>query len=564
MSKKLAITVAGAVSLGSYEAGVLYEVVTAIGAHNDHPATKAKPEESIEIDVLTGASAGGMTATIAAQKLLFEADSLTQPYNNSFYRPWVKDISLDGLLALQQGEDATHSILSSELVEDISRKHLTLRYTSHVAPVQKKHPAAAKKIYLGLALSNLNGVDYKRSISPTGDFRYTRYQDELTKLLDSDKSADDSLAVWEILRNAAVACGAFPFAFRTKDLARNESEYADEFLIPFASEVRAFTYTDGGTFQNEPLGLAKNLVDEIDPGHLDTENRFYLFVAPGARGGTSSSQFREKIANLSATGKELIAAIFQQARFHDWIMAENVNAQVRLFDERALELHRGFLAPPGTAGAIDSEKIEPAARQLLPPLFKNDGDAQGKAWHRLQQQFQKEYDELVNAHQGNSTAANSWIDCILAFETAASLGDRDEMVIYGITATEDELASSKFESFLGFFDQAYRDHDYDVGRKRARDVIKSINDSTRSPSTAGSLGPIRYDPPQDNSDIHPIDESLDGLELTAVPRDQRKRFKDRLTDRAHELMAELGVAFPLREAIDLGFITPKLNKLLSL
>ena len=59
MSKKLAITVAGAVSLGSYEAGVLYEVVTAIGAHNDHPETKAKPEERIEIDVLTGASAGG-------------------------------------------------------------------------------------------------------------------------------------------------------------------------------------------------------------------------------------------------------------------------------------------------------------------------------------------------------------------------------------------------------------------------------------------------------------------------------------------------------------------------
>jgi hypothetical protein len=29
-------------------------------------------------------------------------------------------------------------------------------------------------------------------------------------------------------------------------------------------------------------------------------------------------------------------------------------------------------------------------------------------------------------------------------------------------------------------------------------------------------------------------------------------------------MTELGVAFPLREAIDLGFITPKLNKLLSL
>jgi hypothetical protein len=138
------------------------------------------------------------------------------------------------------------------------------------------------------------------------------------------------------------------------------------------------------------------------------------------------------------------------------------------------------------------------------------------------------------------------------------------MLIYGVTATEAELASSKFESFLGFFDQAYRDHDYDVGRKRARDVIKSINGMSRSPGAARSLGPIRYDPPQDNSDIHTIDESLDGLELADVPRDQRKRFKDRLTDRAHALLAELGVAFPLREAIDLGFITPKLNKLLSL
>jgi hypothetical protein len=34
MSKKLAIAISGAVSLGSYEAGVLYEVVDAISQHN--------------------------------------------------------------------------------------------------------------------------------------------------------------------------------------------------------------------------------------------------------------------------------------------------------------------------------------------------------------------------------------------------------------------------------------------------------------------------------------------------------------------------------------------------
>ena len=39
MAKRLAVTVAGAVSLGSYEAGVLYEVLDAIHQHNSNPAT---------------------------------------------------------------------------------------------------------------------------------------------------------------------------------------------------------------------------------------------------------------------------------------------------------------------------------------------------------------------------------------------------------------------------------------------------------------------------------------------------------------------------------------------
>jgi len=66
--KRLAITIAGAVSLGSYEAGVLCEVLDAINQHHDDPATAA--DDRIVIDVLTGASAGGMTAIILAQKLL--------------------------------------------------------------------------------------------------------------------------------------------------------------------------------------------------------------------------------------------------------------------------------------------------------------------------------------------------------------------------------------------------------------------------------------------------------------------------------------------------------------
>ena len=91
-------------------------LIEALGQHNSFCDENQRPEdEKIFVDVLTGASAGGMTATIAAQKLLLEAGSLSDPYKDSFYLPWVADVSLEGLLAFQPGEDKTQSLFSSKL-----------------------------------------------------------------------------------------------------------------------------------------------------------------------------------------------------------------------------------------------------------------------------------------------------------------------------------------------------------------------------------------------------------------------------------------------------------------
>src|SRR6266404_5800543 len=237
MSKRLAITISGAVSLGSYEAGVLYEVITAIGQHNGHPDTT--PEERIEIDVLTGASAGGMTAVIAVQNLLYTGNSLAEPQNNPFYNPWVADINLGGLLNadtkpdpafpdIPTPEDPNKSIFSSNLIEKLARKYITRRYDSITPTSRIAHPAAAKQIRLGLALSNLNGVAYSyplRVKQPNDGqgFSYTRFQDEMTGLFASDGSdGKDSPEAWKPWREAAVSCGAFPFAFRVKQLHRLE------------------------------------------------------------------------------------------------------------------------------------------------------------------------------------------------------------------------------------------------------------------------------------------------------------------------------------------------------
>jgi hypothetical protein len=54
MPKKLASTVAAAVSLGSYEAGVLFEFLDAIHQNNVSPQTSA--DDRVVVDVLTRSS----------------------------------------------------------------------------------------------------------------------------------------------------------------------------------------------------------------------------------------------------------------------------------------------------------------------------------------------------------------------------------------------------------------------------------------------------------------------------------------------------------------------------
>lgn len=544
MPKRLAITVAGAVSLGSFEAGVLFEVLSAIKQHNQNNATK--DNERIEVDVLTGASAGGMTATIAAQKLLFDADALDGAYRNSFSRPWVVDVNLEGLLALQTGEDPTHSILSSNFVEDISRKYLTQRYQSQAPLTIASHPAAAKTIHLGLALSNLNGVNYSQPTYPLGSFNYTCYQDEIDAIISADANHDNE-DFWEPLRNAAVSCGAFPFAFRMKELFRHKSEYPDADPLEFPSDVETFTYTDGGVFQNEPLGMAKNFVDDIDE-HLNVDSRFYLFVSPGIRSSTADLTFNQKLADYKAAGGALAKSVFQQSRFHDWITAEGVNAKVNLFNQRAIGLKNAILA-----GNVSTGNLNAVADQIL-PLFFTPTDPQqvhirDGAIERLKNQFPADYTALKNANAD----ADAWIKSILVFETAADLGERDEMYICAITADPSELASSGVSAFLGFFDQSYRDHDYDVGRTKAQLFLKS---------PPGKLGPIRWTPTEA---IRTIDHELDGLTLDKVDRGTREQVRDRLRSRAHDILEEMGVPTPIiRETIDLALIRPQLNKLLKL
>lgn len=531
MAKRLAITISGAVSLGSYEAGVLWEVLDAIRQHNDNPLTEL--DNHIHVDVLTGASAGGMTAIILGQKLLYSGDQFQGPYSNPLYNCWVKRISLQGLQNTQRDEPALHSIFSSDLIEQISRETLMDRYKSAPVPPALPHAAAAPTIRIGVALTNLNGVNYGLTVQPEGKFIYIRYVDQMTRV--ADGAASDNQKFWEPLRQAAVACGAFPFAFRTQDIERSAKtepqDYPAENLMPWDNDPQTFTYTDGGVFQNQPLGMAKNMVDEIDR-HQDQENRFYLFVSPNAKDTEANDNFREESADYVHLLLRLTSVIFGQAGFQDWITAEGLNDRIKLLDKRADELKDAILA-----GNIDIECLQKTATAILSLFFENGvhkspGAAQPEVLTDAQARIANQYTEETGALEGIPGAPQAFRDSVLAFETAAGLGARDKMTIYGVTAMDSELAGAGLEAFLGFFDQIFRDHDYDVGRTHARRFLD--NPAISHP---GGIGPLNLD--ADRPVIRPIEHRLDGLRLSHVPVGDLAQFKNGAKDRVNEMLREL-------------------------
>jgi hypothetical protein len=550
MKKKLAITISGAVSLGSYEAGVLYEVIRAIGQHNQNPNTSA--DDKIYIDVLTGASAGGMTATIAAHKLLYEAAALDGAFTNAFYSPWVAEISIQRLMNLHGTDSGSQSIFSSEAVVEISQKYITGRYQSHLNPLPDPHPALdADNLKLGLAMSNLNGVDYAAQLRPAGQLTYTRFKDELIREFDVPNSAaDDNGDVWDALRNAAVSCGAFPFAFKVVEVPRHLTEYNLPDRVSGIANTAHFAYTDGGAFQNEPLSLAKRLVDSID-GHQDLENRFFLFVAPDVKKSSANADFNDQSANFISTATHLLGAIFGQARFPDLLLAEELNQEVMLLNSRAEEMKKILNA--NDAATLDKSKtLRAAADLLLPALFAGEpANVLADARARLKNQFASDYNAM------EPQTRDTWIDSILALERAAGLGETDEMTIYSVIAEDSELASADLEAFGGFFDRSYREHDYLVGRRKAQAFLNT-------PGIFGLNGPLNFQP-----EVVPVpDPSLDGLKLEQMDKGVREAVRDCFVARANSVMKEAGVdwviAGPIvREIVDI-FVRRKLDELLKL
>jgi hypothetical protein len=232
---------------------------------------------------------------------------------------------------------------------------------------------------------------------------------------------------------------------------------------------------------------------------MNTDSRFYLYIAPGVKTSDANSSFTAGTAQFLPTAQTIVKAVLHQAKFQDWVNAEEINDQIHIFNVRAEELYDALLNRK-----LNPAILQPAADVLLRGLFKNQpatppgvrDDTPDQARARLRQLFKKESVELMKI---SNEAEQAWIDSILVLETAAELNLKDEMYIYGITATNYELAGGGMFAFLGFFDLTLRRHDYNLGRQKARQFLGQHRNRgperlAGSPEPPPDIGPIRYDP----------------------------------------------------------------------
>ncbi len=323
---------AGAVSAGAYTAGVMdyiletlskwekakeknKKVLEEYGAgHPDYDASI--PMHDVIIEVIGGASAGGMTSAIASLSL-FEGIRPINPENeerkdNKLYDCWVNLNDEQGTPTLEQmlenddifDDDGVSSILNSKPVEQIAMRALNLDRISMLPDY------ISKNLEVILTITSLRGIplainffdqDKDEPVESREDIlAHAAHRMNLHKgiahfrVMDRVEAVPDHIIPFnprneqdrQLLVNCAIATGAFPIGLKPRYLEGTKNHYIKSmaqrmFQPPYSGDydmsgwqnsinivakeeddVFNFIAVDGGAVNNEPFGEVIRALEE--------------------------------------------------------------------------------------------------------------------------------------------------------------------------------------------------------------------------------------------------------------------------------------------------------------
>lgn len=439
--KKVALVFSGAVSLGSFEAGVAYEIVSYIQQQDD-------PE--FEVDVVVGSSAGALTGALTAMCLVYGLDPIL------IEEAWLA-VKLDDLLRLKEND---RSILSSSRVEELIARHIG-------------QPSAHKSIFpakpavsLVVVVTNLDGIQYDIHRSRDGEFAVNAigYEDAMKFTLTLN------FTDWDRLRSAVRASSAFPGAFEHKTITRTHRDLRRKAKYRFpAQESVTFHYSDGGIVNNQPLNKAIEVVNDLPAINSDNgSERVYLVVdpAPPKAGIVPTGDY----GVFDVVSKAVWTIPRNQTLYKDLLLLEKVN--------RRLRWKNSFVA--AMAAIWEGGGVSAEHTLALDRLCRDVAVFKGQAMLGINplDYLRAEEERIRNAYRAEIQKVHnqdSFIKYCFLLEQVADLRNKHEVSVEMITPQkpELELAGVIFGNFGGFLDSGFMKHDFNVGRSYAQRWMKS-------------------------------------------------------------------------------------------
>lgn len=335
---EIGLVMAGAVSAGAYTAGVVDFLIQALDEWQKAKDRKEPhcPPHEVRLKVLAGASAGGITAGLAAGLLLVDYEPVTalplpgrtlHPRDNNLYESWVNAIDAQSLLDVRDlaRDDLApvQSFLDSTVLDTIAQR----AFRFDAAEKRSHRRFVNDPLHVVMTLTNLRGVPYAfqfLNYKNQTQYEMTYHADYIDFVLTGTPPEHDDGAVWlkpydfenrdtwGVLAEAALATSAFPFGLAPRPLKRPVRAYAHrEWRVPGEfvnadgtvscdrwksippvwpgplrddpNAVYEFLCVDGGLTNNEPLALARRKLagrTSANPREGDRAIRAAIMVDP--------------------------------------------------------------------------------------------------------------------------------------------------------------------------------------------------------------------------------------------------------------------------------------------
>lgn len=264
---RIALTMSGGIALTVYEAGVAHELwraATALDSDSPDDCTyrKALKEANgkLVVDIITGASAGGINAIFLGSALSTGADF------GALHDLWLEVADLTNLAYRASPESLLDSGVIRSAMERILRQNMN-REPGHPAPDKEDLIVLVTRTNLGGRRRVLTDVLGHQAVVVTKE-------DPIT-FLAVDFWQRDRL---DDLVGAALATSAFPVIF------------------PPVEMNRAY-YADGGLLDNQPVGSAIRLIR--DKKAAFRTRRFVIFVEPNPDSLEAPSMRKPSVAEVA-------------------------------------------------------------------------------------------------------------------------------------------------------------------------------------------------------------------------------------------------------------------------